>query len=136
MCRLGRFSFYRMVPRHTDGYSLCTSGEPRKRRSWEDSSAGVGWNQGLVPWVARQHFAAPCCPLPLPPPAAALLMCRFAAPLAFNFIAAVALPETKGGGAPVSPSSQRLLALEIVEAVQPAGQRCGPTKRPSNQPTD
>ncbi|EFN53506.1 hypothetical protein CHLNCDRAFT_136844 [Chlorella variabilis] len=53
--RLGRFAFYRMVPRHTDAYSLCFS---------------------------------------------ALLMCRFAAPLAFNFMAAIAMPETKGHGTP------------------------------------
>ncbi|PSC73983.1 LMBR1 domain-containing 2-like protein A [Micractinium conductrix] len=53
--RLGRFAFYRMVPRHTDAYSLCYSG---------------------------------------------LLMCRFAAPLAFNFMAAIALPESKDHDAP------------------------------------
>ncbi|KAI3424225.1 hypothetical protein D9Q98_009581 [Chlorella vulgaris] len=49
--RLGRFAFYRMVPGHTDAYSLCYS---------------------------------------------ALLMCRFAAPLAFNFMAAIAMPERRG----------------------------------------
>ncbi|PRW61506.1 LMBR1 domain-containing 2-like protein A [Chlorella sorokiniana] len=49
--RLGRFAFFRMVPRHTDAYSLCYS---------------------------------------------ALLMCRFAAPLAFNFMAAIAMPEARG----------------------------------------
>lgn len=58
--RLGQVAFYRMVPQHTDSYSLCYSG---------------------------------------------FLMCRFAAPLAFNFIAAVALPTKKwtvgsGGSAP------------------------------------
>ncbi|KAL4424193.1 hypothetical protein ABPG75_001494 [Micractinium tetrahymenae] len=53
--RLGRFAFYRMVPRHTDAYSLCYSG---------------------------------------------LLMCRFAAPLAFNFMAAVAMPEVKSSDLP------------------------------------
>jgi hypothetical protein len=31
----------------------------------------------------------------------ALLMCRFAAPLAFNFMAAIAMPETKGKDVPV-----------------------------------
>lgn len=37
----------------------------------------------------------------LPAPAAGLLMCRFAAPLAFNFMAAVAMPEVKGSDQPV-----------------------------------
>ena len=54
--RLGRFHFFRMVPRHTDAYSLCYS---------------------------------------------ALLMCRFAAPLAFNWMAAIALPEREGHPSPV-----------------------------------
>eukprot|EP00887_Chlorella_sp_A99_P006959 scaffold2.g6959.t1 len=54
--RLGRFAFYRLVPRHTDAYSLCFS---------------------------------------------ALLVTRFAAPLAFNFMAAVVLPPSSAsGGAP------------------------------------
>lgn len=55
--RLGRFAFYRTVPRHTDAYSLCTS---------------------------------------------ALLLTRFAAPLAFNFMAAIALPEGDGEAKTVS----------------------------------
>ncbi len=48
--RLGRFSFYRLIPRHTNAYSLLAN---------------------------------------------ALLMCRFAAPLAFNFMAAIAIPVSK-----------------------------------------
>ncbi|GAB4813329.1 hypothetical protein N2152v2_000375 [Parachlorella kessleri] len=52
--RLGQFSFYRLVPRHTDAYSLCYS---------------------------------------------ALLMTRFAPPLAFNFMAAVAMPASSSHSA-------------------------------------
>ncbi|KAK9820676.1 hypothetical protein WJX74_004847 [Apatococcus lobatus] len=48
--RLGRFSFYRLIPGHTNAYSLLAN---------------------------------------------ALLMCRFAAPLAFNFMAAIAIPVSK-----------------------------------------
>jgi hypothetical protein len=49
--KMGQVAFYRLVPRHTDAYSLCYSG---------------------------------------------FLMTRFAAPLAFNFLAAIALPTKKG----------------------------------------
>lgn len=49
--KMGQVTFYRLVPRHTDAYSLCYSG---------------------------------------------FLMTRFAAPLAFNFLAAIALPTKKG----------------------------------------
>lgn len=47
------------------------------------------------------QLTAATTPLPLRPPphprtVAALLMCRFAAPLAFNFMAAIALPQAKG----------------------------------------
>lgn len=48
--RLGRFSFYLLVPRHTPAYSLLAN---------------------------------------------AMLMCRFAPPLAFNFMAGIALPPAK-----------------------------------------
>ena len=48
--KLGRFSFYLLVPRHTSAYSLLAN---------------------------------------------AMLMCRFAPPLAFNFMAGVALPPSK-----------------------------------------
>ncbi|KAK2076006.1 hypothetical protein QBZ16_001342 [Prototheca wickerhamii] len=55
--RLGRFAFYRTVPRHTDAYSLCYS---------------------------------------------ALLVTRFASPLAFNFMAAIALPQGDARGVDVT----------------------------------
>ncbi len=48
--KLGRFSFYLLVPRHTSAYSLLAN---------------------------------------------AMLMCRFAPPLAFNFMAGIALPPGK-----------------------------------------
>ena len=48
--KLGRFSFYLLVPRHTSAYSLLAN---------------------------------------------AMLMCRFAPPLAFNFMAGIALPPAK-----------------------------------------
>lgn len=53
--RMGNLSFYRMVPGHTDAYSLCYS---------------------------------------------ALLVCRFATPLAFNFMAAIAAPAGRNASAP------------------------------------
>jgi hypothetical protein len=40
--------------------------------------------------------------------AAALLMCRFAAPLAFNFMAAIAMPERRGHTRPVSSEQLQL----------------------------
>ncbi|KAL6768158.1 hypothetical protein ACKKBF_B38030 [Auxenochlorella protothecoides x Auxenochlorella symbiontica] len=55
--RLGQVAFYRMVPGHTDSYSLCYS---------------------------------------------ALLVSRFASPLAFNFMAAVALPQGRAAGPDVT----------------------------------
>jgi hypothetical protein len=45
-------------------------------------------------------------------------MCRFAAPLAFNFIAAIAMPETKmGPGKPVSGTTWGHLAQSDHAAV-------------------
>jgi hypothetical protein len=67
-----------------------------------------------LPTPACPNLLAPPCPA-LTPPCAALLMCRFAAPLAFNFMAAVAMPETQGHAAPVSkclpPPQPGLLVL-------------------------
>jgi hypothetical protein len=78
-----------MVPRHTDAYSLCYSGE------W----LGVGGcgERASVPRPLRHTSELPA----EHPPHAGLLMCRFAAPLAFNFMAAIALPESRGLDAPV-----------------------------------
>lgn len=89
--RLGRFAFYRMVPRHTDAYSLCTSGAPRRLGS---CAAAPRPRRLLHPRIRLPH------PHPTSSHAAALLMSRFAAPLAFNFIAAIALPVSSASSAP------------------------------------
>ena len=57
-CRLGRFAFYRMVPRHTDSYSLCYSGEG-------SAEAGIGHPLAGFDrlWQRQQHAETDgaCC---------------------------------------------------------------------------
>lgn len=60
-----------------------------------------------------------------PMPDAALLMCRFAAPLAFNFMAAIAMPEARGQEhAPVSGQPLTLLYFCPWTALSCCGSHC------------
>lgn len=64
--------------------------------------------------------------------AAALLMCRFAAPLAFNFMAAIAMPERRGHTRPVS-SEQLLLAwVTVGDGCWRQGYACRTCGQPTN----
>lgn len=137
--RLGRFAFYRMVPRHTDAYSLCYSGEGCRASQQLLPLQPSGAQQQftvLQPVQARQGCCIPHCSwaglqelatlLPAHPmPDAALLMCRFAAPLAFNFMAAIAMPEARGQEhAPVSGQPLKLLNLCPWAALCCCGSHC------------
>lgn len=100
---MGRFAFYRMVPRHTDSYSLCYSGRQLDELGAAAHAAGQKDEQATaVKFSARPVELLVGGPRPmrcgalLVRPLAALLMCRFAAPLAFNFMAAIAMPEARG----------------------------------------
>lgn len=64
LCRLGRFAFYRMVPRHTDAYSLCYSGEgckaSRQLLPLQPAEAQQQFT-GLQLFQARQGCCIPHC---------------------------------------------------------------------------
>ena len=74
--KLGRFSFYLLVPRHTSAYSLLAN---------------------------------------------AMLMCRFAPPLAFNFMAGIALPPAKSysPGRDVTETVRAAFTNHVVDPILP-----------------
>jgi hypothetical protein len=84
-CRMGQFSFYLLVPRHTPAYSLLA-----KLRDPADCSVAHCHRMGQFSFYLLVPRHTPAYSLL----ANAALCCRFGPPLAFNFMAALAMPPS------------------------------------------